>query len=196
MALVKLLTPVGFETAEAGNGQEAIAVWTEFKPHLIWMDVRMPLMDGCEATRRMKATAQGRATVILALTASGVEDEQRRAMTAGCDGFLRKPFRETEIFDMMQKYLGVRYLCEEEAGLPSAARERLFSDILTPDALAALPPDAFAALRQAVDETDPARVSEIVAALAPQFAALGEALTALTKEFRFDILHTAFEDTA
>ena len=196
MALVKLLTPIGFETAEASNGQEAIAVWTEFKPHLIWMDVRMPLMDGCEATRRMKATAQGRATVILALTASGVEDEQRRAMTAGCDGFLRKPFRETEIFDMMQKYLGVRYLCEEEAGLPSAACERLFSDILTPDALAALPPDAFAALRQAVDETDPARVSEIVAALAPQFAALGEALTALTKEFRFDILHTVFEETA
>jgi CheY-like chemotaxis protein len=68
--MVRLLAPLGFEVKEATNGQEAIALWQDWHPHLIWMDMRMPVMDGYEATREIKARSGDRSPVILALTAN------------------------------------------------------------------------------------------------------------------------------
>lgn len=59
LVLVKLLTPIGFRVREAANGQEAIAQWLQWQPHLIFMDMRMPVMDGYEATRVIKAAEIG-----------------------------------------------------------------------------------------------------------------------------------------
>ena len=92
--LVKLLAPLGFEVREAANGQEAIEMWQVWEPHLIWMDMRMPVMDGHEATKRIKETTKGQATVIVALTASGLEEERNLILSEGCDDYLRKPFYE------------------------------------------------------------------------------------------------------
>ena len=74
--LVKMLKPFGFELKEAKNGKEALLIWSSWEPHLIWMDMRMPVMDGIEATQRIKATPQGKSIIIIALTASslGLED--------------------------------------------------------------------------------------------------------------------------
>ncbi|MEG3978299.1 ATP-binding protein, partial [Microcoleus sp. herbarium8] len=74
--LIKLLKPVGFEVQEASNGMEAIAIWDSYSPHLIWMDMRMPVMDGYEATRQIKSTTKGQATAVIALTASVWEEEK------------------------------------------------------------------------------------------------------------------------
>src|SRR5207249_4960933 len=68
--LVRLLEPLGFELREAANGQEAVEVWREWRPQLICMDMRMPVMDGRQATRLIKATQQGRETIVIAVTAS------------------------------------------------------------------------------------------------------------------------------
>jgi CheY-like chemotaxis protein len=68
--LVKLLKPVGFEVQEASNGIEALEIWDSYSPHLIWMDMRMPVMDGYEATKRIKGTIKGQATAVIAITAS------------------------------------------------------------------------------------------------------------------------------
>jgi CheY-like chemotaxis protein len=95
--LVKLLESVGFEVQEAANGQQALEVWARWQPHLIWMDMRMPLMDGHEATQQIKATPQGQATVIIALTATAFEEDREQVLLEGCDGFVRKPFRTDEI---------------------------------------------------------------------------------------------------
>jgi len=114
--LIKLLTPLGFEVKEAENGQEAIAVWEIWDPHLIWMDMRMPVMDGYEATRRIKATTKGQATVIVALTASALEEDRAIILSEGCDAYMRKPFREDELFDTLQKHLGAKYIYSKEAG--------------------------------------------------------------------------------
>ena len=107
--LVQLLEPLGFEVRQAVNGQEAIELWVSFAPHLIWMDLRMPVLDGYAATRQIKAQPLGQTTVIIALTASAFEEERALALAAGCDDFIRKPCRAAEIFEKMADYLGVRY---------------------------------------------------------------------------------------
>jgi PAS domain S-box-containing protein len=108
--MIKLLVPIGFEVREAENGQEAIEMWQEWKPHLIWMDMRMPVMDGYSATQYIKATTQGQATAIIALTASALEEERSIILSSGCDDFVRKPFQTSDIFAMLQKHIGVRYV--------------------------------------------------------------------------------------
>lgn len=115
LLLVKLLASLGFLVRSAENGQEAVDLWNAFEPHLIWMDMRMPVMDGYEATKSIKADLKGRATVIIALTASAFEEERHLVLSAGCDDFVRKPFREQVIFEKMAQYLGVRYIYEEPA---------------------------------------------------------------------------------
>ncbi|OAD22293.1 two-component hybrid sensor and regulator, partial [Candidatus Thiomargarita nelsonii] len=104
--LLKLLGPLGFEVRDCCNGVEAIEIWEHWQPHLIWMDMRMPVMDGYEATQRIKATFKGHATTIIALTASAFEEERAAVLSAGCDDFMRKPFKETDIFEMMHKHIG------------------------------------------------------------------------------------------
>ena len=107
------MTPLGFEVKEASNGQEAIAIWDEWEPHLILMDMRMPVMDGYEATKYIKSTTKGHATAVIALTASVLEEEKAIVLSAGCDGFLCKPFSEHSIFETLTKHLGVRYIFTE-----------------------------------------------------------------------------------
>jgi signal transduction histidine kinase/ActR/RegA family two-component response regulator len=104
--LTKLLSPVGFQVREAENGQEAIAVWSSWEPHLIWMDMRMPVMNGYEATKQIKSDLKGQATAIVALTASILEEEKAVVLGAGYDDFVRKPFREDAIWEKIAKYLG------------------------------------------------------------------------------------------
>ena len=101
-------------------------MWERWEPHLIWMDMRMPVMDGYEATRRIKATTRGQATVIIALTATAFEEDREQILLEGCDDFVRKPFRKDEIYDMLAKHLGVRFLYEEEpaARVPAGPSRR------------------------------------------------------------------------
>jgi predicted ATPase/signal transduction histidine kinase/CheY-like chemotaxis protein len=112
--LVKLLKPLGFEVQEASNGIEALEIWDSYSPHLIWMDMRMPVMDGYEATKQIKGTIKGQATAVIALTASVWEEEKAVILSAGCDDFVRKPFHKEAIFDIMAKHLGVSYIYQEQ----------------------------------------------------------------------------------
>jgi signal transduction histidine kinase/CheY-like chemotaxis protein len=118
LLVVKLLTPIGFEVQQAENGQMAIQVWQDWQPHLIFMDMRMPVMDGHETTRQIKATTQGQATVVVALTASTLEEERAIVLSAGCDDFMRKPFKEPTLLEVIEKHLGVVYHYEDNQ--PSA----------------------------------------------------------------------------
>lgn len=198
--LFKLLTEVGsgstelgFEVREAENGKEAIAVWESWQPHLIWMDMRMPVMDGHEATQIIKGTAQGQATAVIALTASVFEADRITTRTTGCDDMLRKPFRETEIFDLIRKHLGVRFLYErgEETAVVGQPIEKTEIDS---SQLRVLPEAWLAKLKQAVGETDPDAADQIINKIQEKDDVLANALSNLIKGYRFDLLQTIFEE--
>jgi len=111
--LVKLLTPLGFQVHEAEHGLQAVQIWESWEPHLIFMDMRMPVMDGYEATRRIKGTVKGQATVIVALTASALEEDRAIILSEGCDDYIRKPFRESDLFETLEKHLGLKFIYED-----------------------------------------------------------------------------------
>jgi CheY-like chemotaxis protein len=183
--LVKLLEPLGFEVREAAHGQEAIEVWERWEPHLIWMDMRMPVLDGYEATRQIKAAAKGQATVIVALTASAFEEDRETILSAGCDDIVRKPFRKTEILDKLAQHLSVRYVYGDEPTQTAAAPFVDFRDVLTPAALAALPPRWLTELQQATIRANLGLILALVDQIREQNAALADALATLANDFEY-----------
>ncbi|MDX2254288.1 MAG: GAF domain-containing protein [Pseudanabaenaceae cyanobacterium bins.39] len=105
-----LLTPIGFEIREATNGQEAIEVWRSWQPHLIWMDMQMPVMDGYSATRIIRDSESPEAHCkIIALTASAFDAQRSAMLNLGCDDFVSKPIRENIIFEKIAEHLGIGY---------------------------------------------------------------------------------------
>lgn len=184
--LVKLLNPLGFELAEACNGQEAIEVWDTFEPHLIWMDMRMPVMDGYEATKQIKSTTKGHATAIIALTASVLEEERNLVLSAGCDDFMRKPFREADIFDSMSKHIGVRYVYEDADRSDRTIALDGEVNILTPAAFAALPVEWIANLQQAIPQGDLELIATIVEQIRTQNVSLADAIEGYIDNFEYD----------
>jgi signal transduction histidine kinase len=181
--LVELFRPLGFDVREATNGQEAVALWQEWKPHLIWMDLRMPVVDGVEATRRIRALPQGQEPVIVALTASAFEDKRHEALAAGCNDFVRKPFREADLLGAVRKYLGVRYVYTESA--PEVLEPSSLS-IALPPALAALPPELLVRLEDAAAQLDMDAVEQMIAEIRTYNVATADALTALADEFAYE----------
>ncbi|MEZ2227870.1 MAG: ATP-binding protein [Microcoleus sp.] len=184
--LVQLLNPLGFELKEATNGQEAVDIWHEWDPHLIWMDMRMPVMDGYAATQKIKSTTKGQATAIIALTASVLEEERAVVVSAGCDDFMRKPFREQEIFAVMNKHIGVRYIYEESIDKAAQTLSKTdIKDVLEPEALATLPPDLRANLASAAKSLDIGEVDHLIQEVKTINASIGNAFLVLANEFEY-----------
>ncbi|MDX2217110.1 MAG: response regulator [Oculatellaceae cyanobacterium bins.114] len=115
MLVTRLLSKVGFEVEEATNGQEAIALYQRWLPHLILMDMQMPVMDGYEATRAIRqwvAETHHPNPKIVALTASVFEEQRSQILEAGCDDVVPKPFKVKTLFLTIAHHLGARYLHE------------------------------------------------------------------------------------
>jgi CheY-like chemotaxis protein len=193
--LIKLLSPLGFELREAENGQEAIEVWEEFEPHLIWMDMRMPVLDGYEATKQIKATTKGQATAIIALTASSLEEERAVVLSAGCDDFMRKPFREADIFEAMSKHIGVRYVYEEDSKIaesPGRGEKLEFEDLKSE--MAILPIELLASLEEATELSDMEMVNQVVAEIRSRNASLADVLARLADNFEYDKIFALLQE--
>ena len=115
LLLSQLLRSVGIKVLEATNGKEAMDLFQKRQPDFIWMDIRMPVVDGLEATRAIKASEAGNSVTVVALTAHALDEEKKHILAAGCDDFVSKPFHENEIFEVMQRHLGLEYLYHEDA---------------------------------------------------------------------------------
>ncbi len=184
--LVKLLSPLGFELREANNGQEAVDIFREWEPHLIWMDMRMPVMDGYEATKQIKTTTGGQATAIVALTASVLEEERAVILSAGCDDFMRKPFREEDIFAAIGKHLGVRYIYEDPAPVSVAGLGDSSQQVLTPEALASLSPEWMAQFKQNILSVDMEAIASSIAQIHTVNPSLADTLQDCINDFEYD----------
>jgi signal transduction histidine kinase/ligand-binding sensor domain-containing protein/ActR/RegA family two-component response regulator len=179
LLLRKLLDPLGFDLREAVNGLEAVLIFKEWHPHLIWMDIRMPVMDGLEATRQIKATDAGALTRIIALTAHALEEERREILGAGCDDVIRKPYEYIQIFDALTKHLGVGFVYEEETKPVSGGS-------VDTAALAGLPDELLNGLEQALVRIDIGAVSRAIEAIRARNPSLADALAVVAGDLQFN----------
>src|SRR5262249_11284582 len=108
--LVEMVGTLGFDVTEAIDGAEALAQAAQFSPELVLMDLRLPgAIDGLEATRRLRATEQGRTVKVIAVSASAYDLDRAECFAAGCDAFLAKPFREEELWSVLERTLGLAW---------------------------------------------------------------------------------------
>ena len=177
-----LLQPLGFEFKEAKDGQEAVNIWREWQPQLIWMDMRMPVMDGYEATRTIKAEPKGQETKIIALTASTLEEERAVVMEAGCDDYYRKPFKEEEIFEAMHHHIGVEYVYEE---FEEAASKIDPKEILTSEALKVVPAELLTKLEGLAVQANIMEVDELIEEISSYDEGIAQALSELADGFEY-----------
>ena len=185
--LVKLLGALGFEVQEAVNGRDAVKIWKQWRPHLIWMDMRMPIMDGYQATTRIKKSPDGEDTVIIALTASAFEEDRFKVIEHGCNDFVRKPFKEDEILEMLKKHLGVQYVfAEDDESLGSEISNEKISCETMVTCINDLPEKVIARLKEATELSDTAMIDEVIEAIRTENAGLAVALSKLSGNFAYD----------
>jgi PAS domain S-box-containing protein len=208
--LVQLLQSVGFEVQSATNGQEAINLWQSWAPHLIWMDMRMPVMDGYTATKQIRELEQkklnhsrniatnadvndkrytgiSQPTKIIALTASAFEDERTAILATGCDDFVSKPATETLLFEKIAEHLSVRYVYQTQTEDRSPA-EAIADHLLSPKALQVMPCEWIAQLQRAARIADEDLILELLDQIPPNESWLANALREIVSELRLDKL--------
>jgi CheY-like chemotaxis protein len=183
--LIELLKPFGFDLRAAVNGAEGVEMWQVWQPHLVWMDIRLPVMDGYEATRQIKAgaAAMGRAAIVVALTASAFEEDRATILAAGCDDFVRKPFRERDIFNVLHRHLGLRFIYEAVTPALEAATS------VSPEELRAavetLPAAWATDLYQAVVTLNNDQMLTLIEAIRPQAPHLADTLAQWIHNFEY-----------
>ena len=201
LLLSHLLLTKGFETQQASNGREAIEVWQDWSPHLIWMDLHMPEMDGYEATRQIREMEQrkggagergsrGEATKIIALTASAFEEQA--APDSGFDDYVLKPFQTEKIWQKLVQHLGVEFIetdpASTEQSTPSlqtmGAPEQISATV--GQMLSQMPVEWLTELHEAASELRGKDVLRLIDELPPEQAELAAQLQHLAKTYQFD----------
>jgi signal transduction histidine kinase/DNA-binding response OmpR family regulator len=169
MVLERLLANAGFRVRVARNGAQGVKEFRAWRPQFIWMDLRMPVMDGVEATRLIRACEGGHEVKIAALTASGYASERSQILAGGMDDYVRKPYRPAEIFECMARHLGLRYQVSE--GAAKSDGERLGE--LNADDLCALPDELRRELRDALIMLNPVGILTAIERISRENRALG-----------------------
>ena len=175
--LMDVLTPSGFIVLEANNGAEAVAMCMQHRPHAVLMDIRMPVMDGCEATRRIKASATGADIPIIAVSASALAEDKQAILDCGADAYISKPVEASILFNTLQELLHLQYetvirphpvslknLC---ASIPEAIRRNLY---------------------QAIEQGDTTRCDSYLETLHLSQPIVAQALQKLVNDFEYDTL--------
>jgi len=189
--LIELLAPLGFEIYTAVDGRQAIAFWERYQPHLILMDMQMPVMNGYEATQCIRhVEAQNMLSdspsKIIALTASAFEEQRAFILSIGCDDFIRKPFREELLLNKLAEHLGIRYIYAQTAENPTKIAENpRYLDALS---LKFMPDDWIAQLHHAASKCSQRQTLALIAQIPTTHSDIAETITDLVNEFRFETI--------
>lgn len=186
LLLVKLLAAVGFQVQEAENGEAAISLWSSWEPHLILMDMQMPVINGLQATQEIKCHLKGQATVIIAVTAHAFEANRAIVLSAGCDDFITKPFRDDILFEKIAHHLGVRYLYEDQQSTSFQSEDKV--EKLTASALALMPSEWQQKLHQAAASCHDKEVLQLIEQIPENYTTLKIALADLVDNFQWDLI--------
>jgi two-component system sensor histidine kinase/response regulator len=189
LVIDRLLSPLGLLVREARNGQEAVAIWEDWQPHLIWMDMQMPVMNGYEATTHIKSHPLGKETVIVALTASAFEEDRKTILAAGCNDFMRKPFEAKILFAKIEELLGVRYIYEEPVDTELENESEIsgvFSNQSVESQLCQMPLEWVEKIYNAAYECCDDKIFKLIEEMPGEFASTSQYLTNLAHNFLFD----------
>lgn len=184
--LFKILEPFGFKLYTASNGQEAVELWHKYQPDLIWMDIRMPVMDGYEAVKTIRGIEKNNPnlpkTIIIAQTASTFEDERAGILEAGCDDFLRKPYNERDIYDLMHRHMGICFIYEDAETKKSAQNK---PKSINPREFSSIPDDILKRLEKFCVDADMENIETIINEITKINPDLANKLAALAENFEY-----------
>ncbi len=190
--LVKMLAPIGFEVREASHGREALEIWDGWDPQVILMDMRMPVMDGYEATRQIRGSTKGQATCIIALTASALEEDREFILSEGCDAYIRKPFQEVELFETIERHVGVKYVYQSQT--PKATGQQLVASSIKENDifqnLAKYPADLIDELALVTVIGDMDEILSVIHTIEQDDPELADELKKLAREYNHDRILT------
>ena len=190
--LKSLLEEVGFFVLEAKNGKEAFEVFKSESPDLVWMDMRMPVMDGYKAVRQIRQCSGGDTVPVIAITASAFREQRQEILAAGCNDMVIKPFLAHEIFEAMGRFLDIEYIYEPEG---ETAPDRIGKADLTSTMLADLPEELLQELREAVLVLNREAALEVIARIADQAPEEAASLKKLVENYQMAELQDLLKDT-
>ena len=179
--LKALLAPLGFALREAENGREALRLFEKERPCAVLMDMRMPVMDGYEATRRIKASEGGSSVPVIAITASAFEDDVQNVLKSGADICIRKPLSPEDVYEALGKLLDIRFHYADE---PRTAETR-HEAFLSREALAALPGETIEAMRTALQDGDIDELESLIEGIRRFDGDLAESLLQLARQYDY-----------
>lgn len=188
LLLVRLMSQLGFKIREAANGKDAVDIWHEWQPHLILMDIRMPIMNGYEAIQLIQADPERSQTKIIALTAYASMGDRTLALAAGSDDYLAKPFQEEELLNKIAAHLGLQYeYAENVLSSPAAINSAEHFNVaqLTPDNLTVMPFEWIIAFHQAVLSCDDEEAIHLIGQIPAHYTELTIPLTRLVRNYQF-----------
>lgn len=180
--VLDFLRPLGFALQEAVSGEQALQQVAEWHPHLVLMDLSMPGMNGLDAIRRLRAEPEYPDLKMIALTANAFEDDRHRALDAGADDFLAKPFRACQLFEKLAENLDLHYLFYDEEQQQSNAQEKMALDL---PPLAELPAALLSELREAAQAADLDRLLELNESLKAQDPGRSQQIQAFAAAFDY-----------
>ncbi len=184
----QMLQMVEIEVQTADDGQQALDAFVRWQPQLIWMDMRMPVMDGYEATRQIRQLPGGQEVKIVALTASAFEEDNAKMREAGCDDILKKPVEQEQLLRVMGELLNLRYRYENEIIVDN----KVIPIPLAID-MSGLTQEQKKALKAAADALDMEILRGIVMELGPQHRQVAHSLETIIADFRFDLISNLCE---
>jgi signal transduction histidine kinase/CheY-like chemotaxis protein len=181
MLLTQLMERIGFEVRVAEDGRQGVELFQNWQPHLIWMDRRMPVMDGIEATKVIRLLPGGKEVRIIAVTASAFTEQRSEMLAAGMDDFVRKPYHFNEIYHTLSRHLGVRYTYAE-----TSEKEAIATPVvLTREMLAILPSELRNELLKALESLDSDRIYTVLQQVSPYDELLYKTLANLINNFDY-----------